>query len=150
MILPGGFSYGDYLRSGALAAHSPVMQAVKSFADQGRPVLGICNGFQILTETRILPGALLANDPKGFICKTVPLHWLGQPADKTFNIPIAHGEGRYYADASTLKDLQTNNQILLRTRPIETQMVAPRTSQEFVTNVVSLGHDATSRTRTRS
>jgi phosphoribosylformylglycinamidine synthase subunit PurQ / glutaminase len=111
VILPGGFSYGDYLRSGALASHSPIMGAVKDFAKSGGRVLGICNGFQILVESGILPGALLQNRGLKFICKQVNLK------DRQGNIlqmPIAHGEGRYYADAATLKSLKDNNQIAYR------------------------------------
>lgn len=122
VILPGGFSYGDYLRTGAIARFSPVMQAVKQHASQGRLVLGICNGFQILLEAGLLPGAMLRNKTLSFLCKHV---WLRvennqnaftknyQQGD-TICIPIAHGEGNYTCDDDTLKKLQDQNQIVFR------------------------------------
>ena len=122
VILPGGFSYGDYLRCGAIARFSPIMEAVKKFADSGRPVLGICNGFQILTEAGLLPGTLLRNKNLKFICKGTFLK-----VESTFTpftsmiekgrilkIPVAHGDGNYFVDNSTLKDLEENNQIVFR------------------------------------
>ena len=121
VILPGGFSYGDYLRSGALAAHSPIMIAVKEFVAKGGAVLGICNGFQILTESHLLPGALLRNSNRQFICEYVHLATAsGQSvyhkalAGKVSRLPIAHGEGRFYVDADGLKRLQDQGQIALR------------------------------------
>lgn len=122
IILPGGFSYGDYLRSGAIARFSPIMQEVISFASAGGFVLGICNGFQILCEASLLPGALLQNTNNRFICKNVfikpetdeSLITSKLRTDKALKIPIAHGEGRFYADDSTLKQLHNNGQILFR------------------------------------
>lgn len=121
IILPGGFSYGDYLRSGALAAHSPVMTGVKAFAKAGGPVLGICNGFQVLTESRMLPGALLRNQSRRFICRYVHLiaNDLNGPYQSTIGsnvlaLPIAHGEGRYYIDQEGLKVLQQEGRIAFR------------------------------------
>lgn len=121
VILPGGFSYGDYLRSGALASHSPVMAAVKEFVQKGGPVIGICNGFQILTESHLLPGALLRNSNRQFICKYVGLAgqhgssvYSSMLAGKTLSIPIAHGEGRYYIDADGLKKLNDRGQVVFR------------------------------------
>jgi phosphoribosylformylglycinamidine synthase len=121
VILPGGFSYGDYLRSGALASHSPVMASVKSFAAKGGAVLGICNGFQILTESHLPPGARLRNDHRQFRCEFVELATVDGAstyqktlAGKTSRIPIAHGEGRYYVDADGLKRLQDKGQIVFR------------------------------------
>ena len=111
VVIPGGFSYGDYLRSGALASHSPVMADVKAFAAKGGAILGICNGFQILVESQILPGMLLHNESLKFICQEVTLKGAG---GETLKMPIAHGEGRYYADAKTLQELQKNNLIAYR------------------------------------
>ena len=120
VIVPGGFSYGDYLRCGAIARFSPVMQAVKQFADHGGLVLGICNGFQILCEAGLLPGALVRNRDLQFHCEQVFLKTAARnspftsqiPDGKILRIPIAHGEGCYFADADTLATLQTNSQIL--------------------------------------
>lgn len=119
IALPGGFSYGDYLRSGALASFSPIIEEVVKFAKKGGYVLGVCNGFQILTETGLLPGGLLRNKHLKFICRTVELdvknrethftssYWL----DSRIEIPIAHHDGSYYADEDTLKELEDNRQI---------------------------------------
>lgn len=120
IFLPGGFSYGDYLRTGALAKFSPIMKAVKEFADKGGYIWGICNGFQILCEAGLLPGAILSNTNQKYICKNIYLkandndNPVTQSLDtkKAYKIPIAHGEGRYYADDNTLKTLQANKQIL--------------------------------------
>lgn len=111
VVVPGGFSFGDYLRSGALASHAPIMQEVKTFAEKGGAVIGICNGFQILVESKILPGMLLHNDHLKFVCKPV---WLKDASGKVLQMPIAHGEGRYYVDAQTLKALKEHNQIAYR------------------------------------
>ncbi|NJP11441.1 MAG: phosphoribosylformylglycinamidine synthase subunit PurQ [Leptolyngbyaceae cyanobacterium RU_5_1] len=122
VIVPGGFSYGDYLRCGAIARFSPAMQAVIEHAKQGKYVLGICNGFQVLTEAGLLPGALVKNRDLHFICDRIPLKvertdlpWTQsyQP-DEVITLPIAHGEGSYYADAKTLTELEANGQILFR------------------------------------
>ena len=109
IVLPGGFSYGDYLRCGAIARFSPMMQSVIEFANMGGKVLGVCNGFQILCESGLLPGVLLQNANQQFICKNVFIQHNGGEALK---IPIAHGEGRFHADAATLDHLEKNNQIL--------------------------------------
>lgn len=122
VILPGGFSYGDYVRSGAIAQFSPIMQAVKAFAAQGGYVWGICNGFQILCESGLLPGALLRNVNQKFISKNIYLKTVTTESaitseldlDQALKIPIAHAEGRYYADAATLDALEANNQVLFR------------------------------------
>lgn len=122
VLLPGGFSYGDYLRSGAIAKLSPIMGSVMEHAKQGKYVMGICNGFQILTESGLLEGALLHNDTQKFICKNVYLKPAGNHTvltkgldeNKTYQIPIAHGEGRFYADDATIKKLIDNNQVLFR------------------------------------
>lgn len=120
VIIPGGFSYGDYLRSGAIARFSPVMQAVQEFAANGNPVLGICNGFQILLESGLLPGAMLHNQQLRFTCKQIYLRTESRnnvftseiPQDKILQVPVAHGEGNYYADEETLKKLIENDQII--------------------------------------
>jgi phosphoribosylformylglycinamidine synthase subunit PurQ / glutaminase len=120
VIVPGGFSYGDYLRCGAIARFSPVMQAVKQFADNGGLVLGICNGFQVLTEAGLLPGALVRNRDLQFHCEHIFLKTVTPdspftnkiPAGKCLKIPIAHGEGCYFADEATLAELKANNQVL--------------------------------------
>ncbi len=120
VIIPGGFSYGDYLRCGAIARFSPVMQAVQRFAAAGGLVLGICNGFQILCEAALLPGALIRNRSLQFRCEPVFLRTANFetpftrliPRDRPLKIPIAHGEGCYFADEPTLQTLETNGQIL--------------------------------------
>lgn len=117
IVLPGGFSYGDYLRCGAIAKFSPMMQSVIEFAGNGGKVLGICNGFQILCESGLLPGVLLRNANMQFVCKNVFLtnkDALRQVQDNNpvLKIPVAHGEGRYYADVATLKNLNDNKQVL--------------------------------------
>lgn len=125
VILPGGFSYGDYLRAGALAKFSPVMKEVRRLAERGNPVVGICNGFQVLTEAGLLPGALLANTNLHFTCKDVFVRvertdlpfTSGYKQGQMLQIPIAHGEGRYYADAQTLERLEHNRQVVFRYVP---------------------------------
>jgi phosphoribosylformylglycinamidine synthase subunit PurQ / glutaminase len=120
ILLPGGFSYGDYLRSGAIARFSNVMKEVVKAAEQGKPVLGVCNGFQILLETGLLPGAMRRNDSLKFICKTVPLtvennetmFTNGYEKNEVIQIPIAHGEGNYFCDEDTMSTLKENNQIV--------------------------------------
>ena len=122
IVLPGGFSYGDYLRSGAMAPHSPVMREVVARAENGVPVLGICNGFQILTETGLLPGAFLRNANLKFVCRDVHLTVETSQtlftnkfeAGQTIRIPIAHHDGNYFADPETLADLQAGGQIAFR------------------------------------
>lgn len=121
IVLPGGFSYGDYLRCGALARFSPMMEQVIQFANSGGKVLGVCNGFQILCEAGLLPGVLLQNDHQKFVCKNVYIksdnrnNLIGQQVgDNALKIPVAHGEGRYYADADVLKQLHDNKQVVFR------------------------------------
>ena len=113
IVLPGGFSYGDYLRCGAIARFSPIMQSVTRFAAEGGKVLGVCNGFQVLCESHLLPGALLRNANQQFISKNVFLRGAGDNG-QALKIPIAHGEGRYYADEKTLDELETNGQVIYR------------------------------------
>jgi len=121
IVLPGGFSYGDYIRCGAVARFSPVMAEVVRFAAAGGPVMGICNGFQILTEAHLLPGALLRNTGLKFICHEQTLRveanacqWLDLPAGSVIEIPVNHNEGNYICDVATLAQMQANGQIVLR------------------------------------
>ncbi|MEC4815980.1 MAG: phosphoribosylformylglycinamidine synthase subunit PurQ [Scytonema sp. PMC 1069.18] len=122
IIIPGGFSYGDYLRCGAIARFSPVMQQVVEHAQKGKTVLGICNGFQVLTEAGLLPGALAKNRELHFVCDRVPmkvertdLSWTqNYKTGEIITLPIAHGEGRFYADAKTLARIEDNGQVLFR------------------------------------
>src|SRR6187401_1497245 len=112
IVLPGGFSYGDYLRCGAIARFSPMMQSVSSFAEKGGKVLGVCNGFQILCESGLLPGALLRNEHQKFVCKNIYMKDPAGNATEILKIPIAHGEGRYYAGNAEMDMIQENNQVL--------------------------------------
>jgi len=122
IILPGGFSYGDYLRAGAIAAKMPIMNAIKRFAMSGKPVLGICNGFQILLEAKILPGALIKNSSNRFVCKPVKVKV--ERGDTAFTLlieegsvlrmPVAHAEGRYFVDESTLRQIERKDMIVFR------------------------------------
>jgi phosphoribosylformylglycinamidine synthase subunit PurQ / glutaminase len=122
IVLPGGFAYGDYLRCGAMAAHSPIMREVKARAQKGVPVLGICNGFQVLTEAGMLPGALLRNKTLSFICRDVYLRvensqtifTCGYEAGQAIRVPVAHGEGNYTADPDTLDRLETEGRVAFR------------------------------------
>ena len=122
VVLPGGFSYGDYLRTGAMAAQSPVMRAVKAHAEKGGAVIGICNGFQVLTETHMLPGALMRNADLKFVCRPVTMtveetqsaftrHY---SKGQTVTFPVAHGDGNYYADDETLNRLEGENRVVFR------------------------------------
>ncbi|MEO6052870.1 MAG: phosphoribosylformylglycinamidine synthase subunit PurQ [Chthoniobacterales bacterium] len=149
IVLPGGFSYGDYLRCGAIARFSPVMQAVKQAAEDGKLVIGICNGFQILCESRLLPGALVRNRDLHFICETVsvridsnytPLTNLGLTGS-VLQIPIAHGEGCYMADDETLRELNVNRQILFRycdNAGITSEAANPNGSKENIAGICNL------------
>ncbi len=112
IVLPGGFSYGDYLRCGAIARFSPMMKSVIDFANNGGKVLGVCNGFQILCESGLLPGVLLRNAKQQFVCKNVFIK--EEKGNATLKIPVAHGEGRYFASNDVLSTLTSNNQILYR------------------------------------
>jgi phosphoribosylformylglycinamidine synthase len=122
IILPGGFSYGDRLRAGVIAAHSPIIKDVQKMSERGIPILGVCNGFQILVESGLLPGVLIKNDSLNFMCEWINLIVENNktPFTNQFKlnqkipIPIANGEGKYYADDDTLKDLEKNNQIVFR------------------------------------
>lgn len=122
IMVPGGFSYGDYLRSGAIARFSPIMESVISHANSGGYVMGVCNGFQILTEAGLLPGALIRNKGRLFICQNQFITPVSKTAlvsqnmefNKAYNIPIAHGDGRYFADDNTIKSLEDNDQIIFK------------------------------------
>jgi len=143
LVVAGGFSYGDYLRSGAIAKFSPVMKAVKTFADNGGKVLGICNGFQVLTEAGLLPGALKRNDGLHFISKHHNLKVINN--DNIFleelnngdvvNIPIAHHDGNYFIDPEGLKELEENNQILLKYTDENGEIKNPNGSVESIAGV---------------
>ncbi len=122
LIVPGGFSYGDYLRSGAIARFSPVMQEVVRFVEKGGPVMGICNGFQILLEAGLIPGAMMHNEKLKFVCKNVyirtestdSIYTSGLEKGQVLDIPVSHGEGNYFIEEDGLKSLQDNDQILFR------------------------------------
>ncbi|MEL6821564.1 MAG: phosphoribosylformylglycinamidine synthase subunit PurQ [Calditrichota bacterium] len=122
ITLPGGFSYGDYLRCGAIARFSPIMSAVSRAADAGKPVIGVCNGFQILAEAGLLPGALLRNEQLRFVCRYVWLNCENNDTrftntvdkEKPLRIPVAHGEGRYFAEDSVIEQLEDNQQVVFR------------------------------------
>lgn len=132
VVLPGGFSYGDYLRSGAIARFSPIMESVIQFANNGGYVLGVCNGFQVLCESGLLPGTLLHNTSHTFICKNVYLKPVSSSAaisadldqERAYQIPIAHGEGRYYIDNEAYETLKANDQILFRYCDVEANVSA--------------------------
>ncbi len=127
IVVPGGFSYGDYLRPGAMAAHSPILRSVKEAARRGVAVLGVCNGFQILVEAGLLPGALLRNASLRFVCRTVGLKVAGTRTvfaagyrpDRTLRMPVAHHDGNYHADADTLDRLEDEGRIAFRYAPLE-------------------------------
>ena len=122
VILPGGFAHGDYLRTGAIARFSPIMAAVKSFADRGGPVLGICNGFQVLLEAGLLPGAMVRNDRIKFVSQIVPVRveqtdtpfTVSCASQQVLHLPIAHGEGNYYAPPDVLAEIEANQQVIFR------------------------------------
>ena len=146
VVVPGGFSYGDYLRTGAIARFSPVMQAVQQFATNGGPVLGICNGFQILCEAGLLPGALIRNRSLQFRCEHIYLKTMtrnspftNKIADgKLLRVPIAHGEGCYFADSDTIGKLKANDQVLWRyvnNKGEPTEMANPNGSVENIAGI---------------
>ncbi len=136
IVLPGGFSYGDYLRCGAIARFSPMMQSVIEFANAGGKVLGVCNGFQILCESQLLPGILLRNANQQFICKNVWLKGIG--SEKALKVPIAHGEGRYHADEATLDELERNNQIIYRYCTEQGQITAAANPNGAIRNIAGI------------
>jgi phosphoribosylformylglycinamidine synthase I len=147
VILPGGFTFGDYLRAGIIAAHSPAIDEARIMLKDGRPILGICNGFQILTESQFLPGALLRNDSLKFVCKWVRLRIENRNTAFTnkmaknsiLNVPIAHGEGRYFTD--NLKELEENDQIVFRYSDSKgnlTEKANPNGSLENIAGICNL------------
>ncbi|MGC8667320.1 MAG: phosphoribosylformylglycinamidine synthase subunit PurQ [Chthonomonadales bacterium] len=150
IILPGGFSYGDYLRTGAIARFSPVMDAVIRHANAGRPVLGICNGFQILCEAHLLPGALVRNLGRKFICKYVTIRvennqtpWTrAARSGQVLRIPIAHGEGRYVADEATLAELNSAGRVLFRYCDEEGTVDAASNPNGSMENIAGIANEA--------
>lgn len=139
IILPGGFSYGDYLRCGAIARFSPMMQSVISFAEKGGRVLGVCNGFQILCEAGLLPGVLLRNENMKFICKNV---FIKGEDDVPVKIPIAHGEGRFYADNITLDMIETNGQVIYRYCDANGNVTAAANPNGSINNIAGIVNEA--------
>jgi phosphoribosylformylglycinamidine synthase I len=152
VIIPGGFSYGDYLRAGALASFSPVMASVKEFAERGRLVLGICNGFQILCEAGLLPGALIRNRDLHFVCRHVGTRvettetpfTHGLRAGEVLSLPVAHGEGNYVCDDATLEELKREDRIVFRYADPEgrlTDEANPNGSRESIAGICSRGRN---------
>jgi len=150
VIIPGGFSYGDYLRTGAIARFSPIMQAVREFADKGGPVLGICNGFQILCEAGLLPGALIRNRSLQFRCEHIFLKTITLqspftskiPADKILRLPIAHGEGCYFADDATLAQLEKDDRILWQYADANGQLTDAANPNGSLRNIAGICNEA--------
>ena len=150
IVVPGGFSYGDYLRSGAMAAHSPVMREVVRRAENGVPTLGICNGFQILTEAGLLPGALMRNAGLKFICKTVPLRvensqtmfTAGYAAGQVVRIPIAHHDGNYVADPDTLNRLEGEDRVAFRYSTANGEPAADGNPNGSIRNIAGIFNEA--------
>ena len=146
IVLPGGFSYGDYLRCGAIARFSPIMQAVLKDARAGKLVIGTCNGFQILCEAGLLPGALVRNRSLHFVCQMVTLRvevsgtafTRGLPVGSVLRIPVAHGEGCYFADAATLRELNTHRQILLRYADAQGRVVPEANPNGSLENIAGI------------
>lgn len=152
IVLPGGFSYGDYLRTGALARFSPVMKSVERFAAEGKFVIGICNGFQVLCESGLLPGALMRNSHLQFRCQWTNLRTEtiatpftdGSSKGRILHIPISHGEGRYYADKETLAELNRNDQVVFRysdPRGVITDESNPNGSLENIAGICNIGRN---------
>jgi phosphoribosylformylglycinamidine synthase len=152
VVLPGGFSYGDYLRSGAIARFSPVMESVIAHANRGGLVFGVCNGFQILCESHLLPGALLRNEKQLFNCKNVFIKpetlnsrvTAELEVNTAYKIPIAHAEGRYYADAATIQSLKDNDQILFKYCDENAEVTAeanPNGSLENIAGICNAGRN---------
>lgn len=145
IVLPGGFSYGDYLRCGAIAQFSPLMKEVVKFANSGKYVIGICNGFQILTETELLPGALVRNQYLHFICKDVHLKIMNRNTAFThkftsdiIRIPIAHGEGNYIAEQDTIKELEDNHQIVFKYTDKEGNIIPEANPNGSINNIAGI------------
>jgi phosphoribosylformylglycinamidine synthase len=150
VIIPGGFSYGDYLRTGAIARFSPIMEAVRTFAAKGGPVLGICNGFQILCEAGLLPGALIRNRSLQFRCEHVFLKTFNNnspftnkiPPGKILRVPIAHGEGCYFAEEATLEKLRSNGQILWQYADAKGELTEAANPNGSLWNIAGIGNEA--------
>ncbi len=150
VIIPGGFSYGDYLRTGAIARFSPIMEAVRTFAANGGPVLGICNGFQILCEAGLLPGALIRNRSLQFRCEHVFIRTGNNdspftnkiPPGKILRVPIAHGEGCYFAEDATLEKLKSNGQILWQYADMKGELTGPANPNGSLWNIAGIGNEA--------
>ena len=150
VVLPGGFSYGDYLRAGSMAQYSPILGAVKRFAEAGGPVLGICNGFQVLCEAGLLPGALVRNHGLHFVCEFVHLRvehadapFLSRTApDRVLRLPIKHGEGAYFADPDTLAALDRDGRILLRYCEPDGKVTAAANPNGSLANVAGVRNEA--------
>jgi len=146
VVLPGGFSYGDYLRSGAIARFSPIMQEVVSFANRGGIVIGICNGFQVLAEAGLLPGALARNINQLFNCKTVYLKTVNNqtsfsssyPVDSVIGVPIAHGEGNYFADENTIKEIEDNGQVVFRYCDVTGNVIESANPNRSINNIAGI------------
>jgi phosphoribosylformylglycinamidine synthase I len=146
VVLPGGFSYGDYLRPGAIARFSPVMDSVKKFADKGKPVIGICNGFQVLCESGLLPGVLMQNNHLQYRCQWTNLKIengksmfsIKCPAGKTLKIPVSHYEGNYYADNDTLEKLETDGRIVFRYATPEGETTAAASPNGAAHNIAGI------------
>jgi phosphoribosylformylglycinamidine synthase subunit PurQ / glutaminase len=137
IVLPGGFSYGDYLRCGAIARFSPIMQSITSFAAEGGKVFGVCNGFQILCESHLLPGALLRNANQQFISKNIYLRGAGDKGE-ALKIPIAHGEGRYYADDRTLDELEADDRVIYRYSDEKGDILSPANPNGSLRNIAGI------------
>lgn len=139
IVLPGGFSYGDYLRCGAIARFSPMMQSVIQFAENGGKVLGVCNGFQILCESGLLPGVLLRNANQQFICKNV---WIKGEKDGALKIPIAHGEGRFFATPEQMEEIQKNNQVIYRYCDADGKVSSDANPNGAIENIAGISNKA--------
>lgn len=139
IVLPGGFSYGDYLRTGAIARFSPIMQSVIRFANEGGKVLGVCNGFQILCESHLLPGALLRNANQQFVCRNI---FVKDEQNHVYQLPVAHGEGRYYADEKTLDQLEANGQVIFRYCDAAGNITAESNPNGSVRNIACICNEA--------
>lgn len=150
LVLPGGFAHGDYLRAGAIARFSPVMEAVQSHAEAGKPVLGICNGFQVLLEAGLLPGAMLRNAGQRFICRPVnvrvehpdPTFLSSSAAGDILTMPIAHGEGNYYCDTATMDRMEQRGQILLRYCDAEGRVTPAANPNGSLGNIAGIRNEA--------
>lgn len=140
IVLPGGFSFGDYLRCGAIARFSPIMQSVIQFAENGGKVLGVCNGFQILCESGLLPGALLRNQNQQFICKNTFIK--SEASGKILQIPVAHGEGRYFATDDVLQQLNEKGQVLYRYCSSKGELTDDSNANGSVQNIAGIRNEA--------